>query len=283
MIMNRASAAIAYIVLSASSASAAYSYYCNRPQCCWALRVNHWNIHDLCYGCEGQDVCNPYPYTPRRPTYRPTNKPTNKPTNAWNVWRNDGWNGDGYGDYCCQTIGSCPIETPVVVHRQWLDRVNRVRQTFCCQKGLNSWQGDSWRGGSNGNGRSLQNLLPVCINTDMPTSTPTLSPITSPTASPLTSPSVSPSKSPSNEPSNSPSTSLKPSASSKPSSSSSPSQSSKPSLSSMPSTSSKPSLSSKPSSSSLPSQSSKPSLSSMPSTSTKPSLSSSPSQSSKPT
>eukprot|EP00984_Skeletonema_dohrnii_P016432 scaffold7310_cov154-Skeletonema_dohrnii-CCMP3373.AAC.8 len=42
-----AAAAQAYIVLllsgSAPSASA-YSYYCNRQQCCWALRVNHWNF-----------------------------------------------------------------------------------------------------------------------------------------------------------------------------------------------------------------------------------------------
>eukprot|EP00984_Skeletonema_dohrnii_P037837 scaffold40358_cov372-Skeletonema_dohrnii-CCMP3373.AAC.1 len=49
--------------------------------------MNHWNIRNICYGCEGQDVCNYYtpPRSTRRPTFRPTKKPTNKPT------RNDGW------------------------------------------------------------------------------------------------------------------------------------------------------------------------------------------------
>eukprot|EP00577_Skeletonema_sp_RCC1716_P026496 CAMPEP_0113436320 /NCGR_PEP_ID=MMETSP0013_2-20120614/36787_1 /TAXON_ID=2843 ORGANISM="Skeletonema costatum, Strain 1716" /NCGR_SAMPLE_ID=MMETSP0013_2 /ASSEMBLY_ACC=CAM_ASM_000158 /LENGTH=197 /DNA_ID=CAMNT_0000326835 /DNA_START=58 /DNA_END=648 /DNA_ORIENTATION=- /assembly_acc=CAM_ASM_000158 len=194
MIMIRAlaaaAAAQAYVVLllsaSASSASA-YSYYCNRQQCCWALRVNHWDFRNICYGCDGQDVCNVMVDPPRRrPTFRPTRKPTNKPTNARNVWRNDGWRKDGWRNdgwksgvqtnYCCQTTGNCPIDTPFVTHRQWLDRSNRVRLTYCCQKmSQSSWQGDNW-GGDRQHNRSLQSLLPICVNTDMPTQSPTESP-----------------------------------------------------------------------------------------------------------
>eukprot|EP00984_Skeletonema_dohrnii_P031598 scaffold24269_cov142-Skeletonema_dohrnii-CCMP3373.AAC.3 len=43
-------------------------------------RVNHWNLRNICYGCDGRR---------RRPTPRPTKRPTNKPTNARSVWRND--------------------------------------------------------------------------------------------------------------------------------------------------------------------------------------------------
>eukprot|EP00984_Skeletonema_dohrnii_P009872 scaffold3800_cov87-Skeletonema_dohrnii-CCMP3373.AAC.4 len=79
-----AATALVHITLfSASSASAYYSFYdysnyCNKQQCCWALNVNHWDIRNICYGCEGQDVCNLY--TPRTP--RPTPRPTKKPTNV---------------------------------------------------------------------------------------------------------------------------------------------------------------------------------------------------------
>eukprot|EP00985_Skeletonema_marinoi_P021838 scaffold13622_cov131-Skeletonema_marinoi.AAC.2 len=69
-----ATALIALIILfSASSASAsvsAYShqsYYCNKSMCCWALNVNHWDVRNICYGCEGQDVCNYYTPRTRRP------------------------------------------------------------------------------------------------------------------------------------------------------------------------------------------------------------------------
>jgi len=313
-----AATALAHITLfSASSASAYYSFYdysnyCNKQQCCWALNVNHWDIRNICYGCEGQDVCNLY--TPRTP--KPTPRPTKKPTNTNVAWRNDGWNNDGYGDrwsgvqknYCCQTTGNCPIDTPVVTHRQWLDRAQGVRLKYCCQRSISSWQGDSWGGGGgwrgDSHGRSLQTLLPLCVNTDMPTSSPTLSPTvsqspsTSPTRTPSETPSSSPSRSSkpsvssspslqpsqSSQPSESPSISLKPSLSSSPSSQ--PSQSSQPSES--PSISLKPSISSSPSSqpSSLPSLqpslSSQPSVSSSPSSSSKPSVSSQPSESSSP-
>jgi len=143
-----AATALAHITLfSASSASAYYSFYdysnyCNKQQCCWALNVNHWDIRNICYGCEGQDVCNLY--TPRTP--RPTPRPTKNPTNTNVAWRNDGWNNDGYGDsrsgveknYCCQTTGNCPIDTPVVTHRQWLDRAQGVRLKYCCQRSISA-------------------------------------------------------------------------------------------------------------------------------------------------
>eukprot|EP00984_Skeletonema_dohrnii_P012079 scaffold4862_cov144-Skeletonema_dohrnii-CCMP3373.AAC.1 len=232
--LTAAAMALAHITLfSASSASAYYyndySSYCNKPQCCWALNVNHWDIRNICYGCEGQDVCNQY--TPRTP--RPTPRPTKKPTNV--AWRNDGWNNNSYGDrwsgvqknYCCQTTGNCPIDTPVVTSRQWLDRAQGVRLTYCCQKSISSWQGDSWKSvtsswkndGWRGGGRSLQTLLPLCVNTDMPTSSPTYSPTLSPSISmspsstPFASPSRTPSKTPSSSPSSQPSSlpSLQPS------------------------------------------------------------------------
>jgi hypothetical protein len=116
-------------------------------------------------------VCNPYYYEANRPTNKPTQKPTNKPTNG-NMWRSDawnnvGWNSGGYQtNYCCQTTGACPIDTPAVVHRQWLDRTNRVRLSYCCQKNVNSWQGDSWKGNSWQGNCWLVNgrLLPICVN-----------------------------------------------------------------------------------------------------------------------
>jgi hypothetical protein len=241
-------------LLSASSVSAYYNYGnyysnpCNKEQCCWALNVNHWDTRNLCYGCEGQNVC------PRKPTPRPTKKPTKKPTISWrNDGWNSGWNNDGYGsdkwgsgarqNFCCQTTGNCPIDTPVAIRRQWLDRANRIRLTYCCQRSISSWQGDSWRGG--GHGRSLQNLLPLCVNTDMPTMSPTLSPSLAPSVSkePSSAPSSAPSETPSSEPSSEPSSvpssepSLEPSKSLQPSSepSEQPSVSLQPSLSSEPS------------------------------------------------
>eukprot|EP00985_Skeletonema_marinoi_P027714 scaffold23187_cov73-Skeletonema_marinoi.AAC.1 len=216
--------AITITLLSISSASA-YSYHssCNKSMCCWALNVNHWNIHNICYGCGGQDVCNYYnpPRSTHRPTFRPTKKPTNKPTGI------DGWSGV-QNNYCCQTTGNCPIDTPVVTHRQWLNRANRVRLTYCCQKSISSWQGDNWGWEGDGhNRRSLQELLPLCINTDMPTSSPTISPTMTPSISklPSSTPSIFPSTSgrpssgpssvpsgqPSSMPSDSPSTSAQPS------------------------------------------------------------------------
>ena len=156
-------------LLSASSVSAYYNYGhysnpCHKEQCCWALNVNHWDIRNLCYGCEGQHVCAPEPI----PTPRPTKMPTKKPTITWrNDGWNSGWNNNGYGDmwnsraqnFCCQTAGLCPINTPFATHQQWLDAYGHNRVTTCCERDPRNWQSDNWRVGGH-HGRSLQHHLP---------------------------------------------------------------------------------------------------------------------------